>query len=257
MIGGFSGVMHSSAPADAQQHDSYFVVAHFHYVMIGGALFALFAGVYYWFPKITGRMMHEGLGKLNFWVTFIGFNITFFPMHLAGLLGMPRRIYTYGEGLGLEIWNLLSTIGSYILAVGVFLFMVNVVRSWKHGELAGEDPWDARTLEWTIESPPKPYNFARIPVVSARDELWERKYGDAAQRETAVTSEEEEKHGIHMPSPSYFPLLLAVGLTAGAYGLLYSTALAFAGLGVIFLSILGWAFEGVGGYTIHPGREAQ
>ncbi len=256
MIGGFSGVMHSSAPANAQQHDSYFVVAHFHYVMIGGALFSLFAGTYYWFPKITGRLMNEGLGKLNFWVMFIGFNLTFFPMHFAGLLGMPRRIYTYGEGLGFDLWNLLSTIGSYVLAVGVFLFLVNAVRSWKYGELAGEDPWDARTLEWTIDSPPKPYNFARIPVVSARDEFWERKYGDAAQKETAVTSEEEEKHGIHMPGPSYFPLLLALGLTVGAYGLLYSAAVAFVGLAIIVLSMFGWAFEGVGGYTIHPGREA-
>ncbi len=256
MLGGFSGIMHSAAPADAQQQDTYFVVAHFHYVLIGGSLFALFAGLYYWFPKLTGKLMNERLGKLNFWLMFIGFNITFFPMHFLGLMGMPRRIYTYDAALGLDFWNQVSTVGAYILAVGVFIYLVNLAMSLAKGEKAEADVWDARTIEWSLPSPVPPYNFAKIPRILARDHLWHVKHTELPERETAASDEhDEESHGIHMPDQSYFPLIAAAAITIGSAGMIYSIPLAWAMLVVLILSILAWAFEGVGGYHIIPGGE--
>jgi len=257
MIGGLSGVMHSSAPSNAQQQDTYFVVAHFHYVLIGGALFALFAGIYYWFPKVTGRLMNEKLGVINFILMFIGFNVTFFPMHFLGLMGMPRRIYTYDAALGLQFWNQVSTVGAFILAAGVTVFLVNFVISLARGEKAAADPWDARTLEWMTSNPPPVYNFAVTPVVSARDEFWARKYEGVAAKESAAALEEAKKHGIHIPGNSYFPIIMAAGITVFCYGLLYSGALAIAGLAVTILSFFGWAFEGVGGTIIYPEGDAR
>src|SRR5918911_400567 len=172
-IGGISGVMHSSVPADLAQTDSYFVVAHFHYVLFGGSMMGLFAGIYYYFPKITGRMMDERLGKLHFWITFIGLNLTFFPMHFVGLNGMPRRTWRYDAGQGWELENLVETIGATILAVGVAIFVYNLIRSRRAGAIAGSDPWGAPTLEWTIPSPPPDYNFATIPTVRSRYPLWD------------------------------------------------------------------------------------
>jgi cytochrome c oxidase subunit I len=174
-IGGISGVMHASPPADLQQTDTYFIVAHFHYVLVAGSLMGLWAGIYYYFPKITGRLLSEKLGNWHFWITFIGVNLTFMPMHWSGLYGMPRRIYTYDAGQGWEIYNLLSSLGAYIQALGVILGFWNLVRSRKHGEIAGNDPWGAPSLEWSIPSPPPVYNFAVIPTVTSRYPLWDVK----------------------------------------------------------------------------------
>ncbi|MEX1165169.1 MAG: cytochrome c oxidase subunit I, partial [Nitriliruptor sp.] len=179
-IGGLSGVTHAVVPHNAQQHDTYYVVAHFHYVLFGGALFGLIAGMYYWFPKVTGKLMNEGLGKLHFWTWLIGFNLTFGPMHMSGLLGQPRRTAVLPAELGgeVELYNLLSTIGVGVLAVSAVIFLVNLLKSIKGGEPSGLDPWDARTLEWLTHSPPKVHNFDAIPVVTHRDEFWHRKYAE-------------------------------------------------------------------------------
>jgi len=171
-IGGLSGVTHSIVPADTQQHDSYYVVAHFHYVLFGGAVFGIFAGVYYWFGKVFGRQLNEAWGKWHFWTMFLGFNLTFAPMHFLGLTGMPRRIASYGDGLGWNYWNMMSTVGSFIIAVSILLFLINAIRSYRSGEPAGADPWDGRTLEWTTASPPAEYNFAEVPMVEAVDDFW-------------------------------------------------------------------------------------
>src|SRR3954452_12712838 len=157
VIGGLTGVMLAAVPLNLQAHDTFFVVAHFHYVLIGGAVFPLFGGIYYWFPKMTGRMLSERLGKWNFWILFVGFNLTFFPMHLLGLRGMTRRVYTYQAELGWGNLNMLATIGAFIIAVSVLLFLVNVVVSLRNGEVAGDNPWNAGTLEWATSSPPKGY----------------------------------------------------------------------------------------------------
>ncbi|HEX2717142.1 MAG TPA: cytochrome c oxidase subunit I [Gemmatimonadaceae bacterium] len=174
-IGGISGVMHASPPADLQQTDTYFIVAHFHYVLFGGSMMGIFAGIYHYFPKITGRLLSEPLGKLSFWTMFVGMNLTFFPMHMSGLLGMPRRIYRYAADQGWDGFNLASSIGSYILAAGVLISMWNIIRSLRSGARAGNDPWGAPTLEWAIPSPPPEYNFARIPTVTSRYPLWDMK----------------------------------------------------------------------------------
>src|SRR5919205_2160796 len=174
-IGGISGVMHSSVPADLAQTDTYFVVAHFHYVLFGGSMMGLFAGIYYYFPKITGRLLDERLGKWHFWLTFIGMNLTFFPMHIVGLNGMPRRTYRYDAGQGWETENLIETIGATILVVGTAIFVYNLIRSRRAGATAGSDPWGAPTPEWTIPSPPPEYNFATIPTIRSRYPLWDLK----------------------------------------------------------------------------------
>ncbi|MDB4884910.1 MAG: cytochrome c oxidase, subunit [Gemmatimonadetes bacterium] len=172
-IGGISGVMHASPPADLQQTDTYFVVAHFHYVLFGGSMMGIFGGIYYYYPKMTGRLLSEKLGSWHFWLMFIGMNLTFFPMHFSGLMGMPRRIYTYDAGQGWELFNKLSTYGTGILAVGLLIFVWNFFRSYSTGEIAGIVPWGAPTLEWSIPSPPPEYNFARIPKVTSRLPLWD------------------------------------------------------------------------------------
>ena len=174
-IGGLSGVTHAVVPVDTQQTDTYYIVAHFHYVLFGGSMFGLFGGAYYWWPKITGRMLNDRIGKVHFWLMFIGFNLTFGPFHMLGLQGMPRRIYTYPEGRGWDFWNFVSTIGAFLIALSVLVFIFNVCKSRKNPHV-GDDPWDARTLEWTIPSPPPEYNFTEIPLVTTRDDLWHRKY---------------------------------------------------------------------------------
>ncbi|MEA2723434.1 MAG: cytochrome c oxidase subunit, partial [Gemmatimonadales bacterium] len=173
-LGGITGVMVAAVPFDWQAHDTHFVVAHFHYVLIGGVVFPLFAGLYYWLPKITGRLLNERLGRWNFWLRFVFFNVAFFPMHISGLLGMPRRVYTYPAGLGLDTLNLVSTIGAFGFAVGVGLLLVNVVWSRKHGERTGNNPWEGDTLEWSETSPPPDAQFVTIPVVRSRHPLWEQ-----------------------------------------------------------------------------------
>jgi cytochrome c oxidase subunit 1 len=172
-IGGISGVMHSSPPADLQQTDTYFIVAHFHYVLFGGSMMGIFGGIYYYYPKMTGRLLSETLGSWHFWLMFIGMNLTFFPMHYSGLMGMPRRIYTYDAGQGWELFNQMSTVGTGILMLGMAIFLWNFFRSFRTGAPAGNDPWQAPTLEWSIPSPPPQYNFARIPRVTSRVPLWD------------------------------------------------------------------------------------
>ncbi len=172
-IGGLTGVMLGVVPIDWQVNASYFVVAHFHYVLFGGSIFGVFAGTYYWYPKIIGRMLNDTWGKIHFWTTFVGFNLTFFPMHIVGMLGMSRRTYTYAAGLGWTGFNLIETIGAFIIGLSTLLFVWNLIWSFRHGELAGDNPWHAYTLEWATSSPPPPYNFKKIPAVRSRRPMWD------------------------------------------------------------------------------------
>src|SRR5512144_1392592 len=224
-MGGLSGVMHASPPVDLQQTDTYFVVAHFHFVLFGGSIFGLFSGAYYWWPKITGKMLDERLGKVHFWLMMLGFNATFFPQHYLGLIGMPRRIYTYAPDLGWNFWNLISTIGAFLIAVSLLFFIANVIKTRRSGAVAGNDPWDARTLEWSIPSPPPVYNFARVPQVQDRDDFWLQKYGDGhggAPRPKGGPVTAAEIAAIHMPPTSYWPLLLSLALGVMVSGLMIS-----------------------------------
>lgn len=176
VIGGITGVFVSVVPFDWQVTDSYFVVAHFHYTLFGGALFGMFAGIYYWFPKVTGRLLDERLGALHFWLIFVGFNLTFFPLHILGLLGMPRRVYTYAPGLGWDALNMVSSVGAFIIALSLVVFLWNLFGSLRHGAAAGDDPWDAWTLEWATSSPPPEHNFSSLPNVQSRRPLWDSKH---------------------------------------------------------------------------------
>jgi cytochrome c oxidase subunit I+III len=220
IIGGLTGVMVASIPYDLQVHDTYFVVSHFHYVLIGGAVFPLFGAFYYWFPKITGRMLGERLGKWNFWLFFIGMNVTFFPMHILGLLGMPRRIYTYLPEMGWGNLNLLVSFGAVIIVASVCVFLANVLLSLRRGVPAGDNPWDASTLEWATTSPPPPYDHLFIPVVEGRDPLWDIRNRELAvvtglrtdRHEGLLTSimDAEPEHRYEFKGPTILPLLLAI-----------------------------------------------
>ena len=245
ILGGLSGVMHAAAPSDAQQQDTYFIVAHLHYVLFGGSIFALAAGLYYWFPKITGRMFHEGLGKLNFWLMFIGMNVTFFPMHFLGLDGMPRRIYSYDADMGWNLWNGVATGGSALIAASMLVLIYNIVWSLMKGEEAGADPWDARTLEWSIPSPPPEYNFEQIPTVHGRDPFWTQKREGVRAVPVAGGSDDNGGHSIHLPQPSYWPLVASAGLLIGAYGLIYHVAVAVVGGVIAMVAVYAWSFEPV------------
>lgn len=244
-IGGVSGIMHAVAPSDAQQQDTYFIVAHIHYVLFGGSIFALIGGVYYWFPKFTGRMYNEFLGKISFWFIFIGFNVTFFPMHLTGLLGMPRRVYTYTQESGWEWLNLISSIGVVALTVGLLVFIGVITYYWRKGEDAPGDPWDGRTLEWSIASPPPEYNFVEIPTVYDRDDWWATKRRTVTRGVPVGGGSGEEGHSIHLPQPSYWPLIASIGILVMAYGLIYSIPVAVIGALIGVISIYAWSFEPV------------
>ncbi len=180
LIGGLDGIHLAVVPVDWQITDTYYVVAHLHYVLFGGALFGLFSGVYYWFPKVTGHRLQEGLGRWHFWLMFIGMNLVFMPMHILGLEGMPRRIYTYGAGRGWEVWNFIETIGAFIIATSIMMFIVNFFVSLRIAATNEEDPWDGFTLEWKTPSPPPVYNFAEIPSVRSRRPLWDEKHPELA-----------------------------------------------------------------------------
>ena len=271
MMGGFTGIMHSSPPVDAQQQDSYFVIAHFHYVLIGGSIFALLCGIYFWFPKVTGKLMHDGFGKVFFYTIFIGFNLAFFPMHILGMTGMPRRTHTYKAEMGWADANFWSTIGALILGLGIAAVVLQVIYSCFKGKPSGNNPWDARTLEWETSSPPKEYNFGFTPIINARDQAWENKYGPQARKMVKVAP---GPHGIHMPDQSCWPLVVTIGLFMAGMGVVFHNQpwqlllpflpteaaisllhITLPGLLVTFGGIYLWALEGPGGYHLHPSAE--
>ncbi len=243
-IGGISGITHAAPPSDLQQTDTYYIVAHFHYVLYGGAIMGIFAGLYHYFPKWYGRKMDERLGSVHFWLNFVALNLTFFPMHFSGMLGMPRRIYTYDAGQGWEFFNLLSSIGAFLMAPAMLVFLWNFFRSKKHGEIAGDNPWDAATLEWSIPSPPPEYNFAQIPMVTSRYPVWDVNHpermkdvphseqgweearlrtgehvttagvheSDVAPMHLQPEHKSAAELGIPMPNPTIKPLYVALGI---------------------------------------------
>ena len=252
-IGGLSGVTHSIAPADTQQTDTYYIVAHFHYVLFGGALLGLFSGIYFWWPKIFGYFLDERLGKIHFWTILVGFNMTFGPMHVLGLQGMSRRVYTYDEGYGFDFWNLFATVGAFIIAVSLLVFMWNCIASRRRNKAnpveVGPDPWDSRSLEWMVPSPTPEHNFDEIPVVTHRDEFWHRKYGeDDDHRAVRVAKTEDvaqkgDATDVHLPSPSYWPIVLALGLPFFGYGLIFNLWWAAIGGLIVVAAMYGWALE--------------
>jgi heme/copper-type cytochrome/quinol oxidase subunit 1 len=256
VIGGVSGFMTASVPVDWQLTDTYFVVAHIHYVLIGINVFPVVGAVYFWFPKMTGRMLDEKLGRWNFWIMFIGFNLAFLPMHLTGLLGMPRRVYTYADYGGWGTLNLIVSIGSFFFAAGVLMLFINVMKSLKSGSAAGKNPWDAPTLEWSVSSPPPPYNFAVIPTVASRHPLWEGRLGTEGGlssldrgmlltdgKETIATSglDGEPDMVLEMPEDSFAPFSLTIGLSVLFVGLLLKVwTVVIVGAVICALALIAW-----------------
>jgi cytochrome c oxidase subunit I len=217
VMGGVTGVMNATAAADYQYHDSYFVVAHFHYVIVGGVVLALLAGTHYWWPKMFGKMLSEKLGKVTFWLFFIGFHLTFFIQHFLGLMGMPRRVFTFLPGQGWETGNLISSIGAFFMAAGTIVLLVNIVITTFKGKKAEADAWgDGRTLEWAVSSPAPEYNFAQTPLVRGLDALWVEKM----EGKKGLTPA-EPLGDIHMPNPSFLPFVISLGLFIAAFGFMY------------------------------------
>jgi cytochrome c oxidase subunit I+III len=247
LLGGITGVMVAALPFNLQVTDSYFIVAHFHYVLNGAVVFPIFGAIYYWMPKMTGRMLNERLGKWSFWTMLIGFNVTFGPMHVLGEMGMPRRVYTYGAGLGWDTLNMVISLGSVLFAAGTLLTVYNVVRSLRHGKVSGPDPWYADTLEWATSSPPPDQNFTAVPIVASRHPLWfpdgieyaddsddatTHSHGEqgAAERTTPITTglDSLPESGLGIPRPSALPALTALGILIFFFGLLVSAAIVLA-----------------------------
>ncbi len=264
-IGGLTGLFLASAGTDVHLTATYFVVAHFHYVLIGGSIFALLGGIHYWFPLMFGRRVSEFWGKLSFWVIFAGFNITFFPMHFLGLNGMPRRTFTYDGNMGWNTGNYIATIGALILGTGIAIYFAVVIYTYFKGAVAEHDTWDARTLEWSLPNPPPEYNFAVIPTVHARDAFWYEKHHRAEiEQEKAAHHQEDLAHGgIHMPFQSIYPLVASTGILIAAIGITafdsnpvpgihWKLGLALTGGLIMFIGVYLWALEGAEGYHIHP-----
>ena len=252
-IGGLSGVTHAVSPSDLQQTDTYYIVAHFHYVIFGGALLGFFAGMYFWWPKVFGYKLSEKLGSWHFWLILIGMNLTFGPMHIVGLQGQPRRTYTYNKGYGFDFWNMVETIGAFIIALAVLVFLVNVFSSRAKAKrehiTVGNDPWDARSLEWMVPNPTPAHNFDEVPVVAHLDEFWHRKYGeDENGRPVRVKATDDvvqagDPTGVHLPSPSYWPIVIAASLPLIGYGIIFNLGFAALGGFVLFLGIYGLGLE--------------
>jgi cytochrome c oxidase subunit 1 len=251
VIGGLTGVMVASVPFDLQVHDTYFVVAHFHYVILGGVVFPLFGALYLWFPKMTGRMLSERLGKWHFALFFIGVNLTFFPMHILGLDGMPRRVYTYLPDMGWGDLNLLATVGAAVIAASVAIFLVNVVTSLRGGAVAGADPWGAPSLEWAAASPPEPWNFRRVPVVEGRTPLWDSPGAIPVvdglrtdRREVLVTTAldavPDSRH--ELPSESIWPFVMAVAVAVTFIGAIYTPWAYVVGFAFGCVAFAGWGW---------------
>ncbi|MCT1904729.1 cytochrome c oxidase subunit I [Oceanobacillus sojae] len=218
-IGGMTGVMLASAVADYQYHDSYFVIGHFHYVIVGGTVFGILAGLHYWWPKMFGKYLHEGLGQISFWTFFVGFHLTFFIQHFLGLMGMPRRYWVFLENQGLDTGNLISSIGAFFMSFGVIVFLINIIYTTIKGKKAPRDAWGSgRTLEWTISSPPVHYNFKQLPLVRGLDPLWIEKT-EGNEKMTPAEPVDE----IHMPNGSILPLIMTIGFTIASYGFIYQT----------------------------------
>ena len=258
ILGGITGIMIGAPVFDWQVHDTYFIVAHFHYVLVGGAVFPLFAGFYFWFPKVTGRMLSEGLGRWNFWLTFIGFNVTFLPMHLTGFRGMPRRVYTYLSELDIERLNLVSSVGAFVMAAGILVFALNVAVSLLVGKRAGDNPWGGESLEWATSSPPPQYNFAVIPTIRSRHPLWEQPELAASVHPDAgpwpdVDPERQDRaivvttvldaapdHVDNLPGPTLWPLWAALGAGTAFLGSMVHLAIVPVGAAIAFIAFVGW-----------------
>ena len=277
VLGGLTGVMVAVVPFDLQLHDTYFVVAHFHYVLVGGVLFPLFAGVYYWAPKFLNKMLNETLGRWNFWLLFIGVNLAFFPMHIAGLLGMPRRVYTYQAGLGWDIYNFLSTIGAFIIALSILVFAYNLFWSLRYGENAGSNPWDADTLEWGTPTPVPQYGFRTLPIVHSRYPLWDQRglhegdertenivhglaqwpYEWRAQLTTSALDAQPEEV-FRVAGPSIWPLVLGAGVMAFSFFLIFDLMIP-AAISVIVsaAALIAWHSEDLGKVTRYTQKDEE
>ncbi|MFD2330413.1 cytochrome c oxidase subunit I [Cohnella sp. GCM10020058] len=254
VMGGVTGVMLAVAPADFQYHDTYFVVAHFHYVIVGGLIFGIFSGLHYWWPKMFGRVLNEKLGKATFWTFFIGFHLTFFIQHFLGLIGMPRRVWTYLPGQDFDTMNAVSTVGAFLMGIGTIIFVINVIVSAANKSPVADDPWeDGRSLEWSIPSPPPEYNFKQLPLVRSYDAWWNEK-----QKGNTEMPPAEPVGPIHMPSPSILPLIMSIGLFVAALGFMYDhLVVAIAGLVVTFGSMFCRSVFDDHGFHIEPEEQEK